>query len=110
MSLSSKELDGLSTAILSFVAQLDKVGADQWNLNVVAAVTAVLILLIKHRLGKIHGVDWYGFMHAFITGVGSVCCLYLDCFAADIVLDGEFCITLVVESLSSGRMLDHMTA
>lgn len=84
-----RELDGLSTAILSFVAQLDRLGADEWSLNIVAAVTAALILLIKNRLGKLHGIDWYGFVHALITGVGSVCCLYLDCFAADLIVDGE---------------------
>lgn len=85
---SEQQLDGLSVAILSFVNQLDeKLGAESWNLNIVAAVTAALILLIKHQLGTAHGVDWYGFMHAFITGIGSCCCIYLDTFAAEILLD-----------------------
>lgn len=89
MSSDTQELDGVSVAILSFVGQLDKLGTEEWNLNVVAGVTAALILLIKHQLGKMHGIDWYGFMHAFITGVGSCCCLYLDWYAADILLEGE---------------------
>jgi hypothetical protein len=84
----TRELDGLSIAILSFVAQLDKLGAYEVNLNVIAAVTAVLILVIKKSLGKLHGVDWYGFVHALITGVGSVMCLYLDTFAAEVMVDG----------------------
>ena len=88
--MSSRELDGLSSAILALVAQLDKhLGAGECNLNHVAAITAVLILVIKKSLGKLHGVDWYGFVHALITGVGSVLCLYLDCFAADLIMNGE---------------------
>jgi hypothetical protein len=50
--------------------------------------TTATILLIKTRLGQLHGVDWYAFMHALITGLGSCLCLYLDIFAYDSLRQG----------------------
>jgi hypothetical protein len=83
-------LDGVSSTILSLISLLDRVGAETWNLNHVAIATTATILIIRTRLGQLHGVDWYAFMHAMITGLGSILCLYLDVFAYDSLREGTF--------------------
>jgi cytochrome bd-type quinol oxidase subunit 1 len=104
------ELDSVSRVILSLISQLDRVGAETWNLNHVAMVTTATILIIRGRLGQLHGIDWYAFMHALITGVGSILCLYLDVFAYDTLREGTYkrshttlCLCLLTSSIIPPR-------
>jgi hypothetical protein len=100
------ELDIVSQAILSLISLFDSVGAERWNLNLVAVTTTATILLVKTRLGKLHGVDWYAFMHAVITGVGSCLCLYLDIFSYDSLRQG---MTRHAFDLATLRKIAHIT-
>ena len=91
-------LDCVSRLILSLISQLDRVGAETWNLNHVAMATTATILVIRACLGQLHGVDWYAFMHALVTGVGSILCLYLDVFAYDSLREGTYTFTHVIHT------------
>jgi TLC domain len=78
----SSELDIVSVSILSLASQLDKLGAGEWNLNVIAVVTSLILCGVQASLGKRHGIDWLAFVHALVTGIGGILCVYLDFFAA----------------------------
>jgi TLC domain len=75
-------LDPLTRVILSLIAVLDRCGAWTWNLRLVGAATAVILLLIRQALHKKRGVDWYPLAHAIVTAFGSLMCVYLDVYAA----------------------------
>jgi hypothetical protein len=79
---SELELDIVSVAILSLASQIDKLGAKEWNLNAIAIVTFLILWGIKTTLGKRHGIDWLAFVHALVSGIGGILCVYLDFFAA----------------------------
>lgn len=83
MSTVDVELDPFSVAILNFVAKLDALGAAEWNLYIVALVTTSFLYVIKLTCGKKAGIDWLAFIHALITGVGGILCVWLDWFAAE---------------------------
>jgi hypothetical protein len=43
----------------------------------------LLIWCVRATLQKKRGIDWYAFVHALVTGLGSMACVYLDLFAAE---------------------------
>ena len=91
MSSAEIQLDPISVAILSFTTKLDEVGALEWNLYVIAVVTALFLFTITLTLGNKWGIDWLAFIHALVTGVGGIICVYLDFYAAEAMtgLPGE---------------------
>mmetsp|Transcript_2991 Transcript_2991/g.4017 ORF Transcript_2991/g.4017 Transcript_2991/m.4017 type:complete len:272 (-) Transcript_2991:266-1081(-) len=72
----------MSRQVLGFIAILDKSGLATVNLNVVGAVTFFILLGIRFTLKKYRGVDWYAFLHAIVSGSGSLLAVYLDANAA----------------------------
>ena len=38
---------------------------------------------VKATLGDRHGIDWLAFIHALVSGIGGILCVYLDFFAAE---------------------------
>lgn len=85
------DLDPLSVAILSLTAKLDDFQAREWNLYAIAVVTTLILFGIKVTLGKWLGIDWLAFVHALVTGIGGMLCVYLDYSAAESItgLPGE---------------------
>ena len=81
-------LDSLSQLILSFSSSLDSYGAMEWNLRVVAVVTAFILVSVYKFAGKTGGIEWHGFLHALVTGIGGLACVYLD-FYASVELTGK---------------------
>ncbi len=77
------EIDPLSAKILSWTAKLDDLGARDWNLYAIALVTTIVLFLVKLTLGKRLGIDWLAFVHALVTGIGGMFCVYLDFRAAE---------------------------
>jgi hypothetical protein len=73
----------VTTGILSFISILDQYGAWEWNLRVVGLVTVLLLWCVRAALQKKRGIDWYAFVHALVSGLGSMACVYLDLFAAE---------------------------
>lgn len=69
-------LDPLSRTLLQSLVWID-VAAD-WNLYAVAAGTLLFLAAIWKSVGKRGGIEWYALLHAVVTGVGSVVCIYLD--------------------------------
>lgn len=76
-------LDPISVAILSFTEKLEELGALEWNLYWVAVVTTLFLFAVKVTLGKKLGIDWLAFIHALVTGLGGILCVYLDYNAAE---------------------------
>mmetsp|Transcript_21810 Transcript_21810/g.39596 ORF Transcript_21810/g.39596 Transcript_21810/m.39596 type:complete len:103 (+) Transcript_21810:79-387(+) len=77
------EIDPLSAKILYWTAKLDDLGARDWNLSAIALVTTIVLFLFKLTLGKRLGIDWLAFVHALVTGIGGMLCVYLDFRAAE---------------------------
>jgi hypothetical protein len=73
----------VTTGILSLIKILDDYGAWEWNLRVVGLVTVLVLWCVRATLQKKRGIDWYACVHAMVTGLGSMACVYLDLFAAE---------------------------
>jgi hypothetical protein len=73
----------VTTGILSCISILDQYGAWTWNLRVVGLVTVLGLWCVRAALQKKRGIDWYAFLHALVSGLGSMACVYLDVFAAE---------------------------
>ena len=72
-------LDPISIIILQFISNyLDQYNAIEWNLTYVAITTTVVLGIIRIVFQKYHGIDWYAFLHAMISSMGAVMCLYLN--------------------------------
>jgi hypothetical protein len=72
-------LDRISIFILQFISTyLDKYGAWEWDLNYVALYTTIALGCIRLIFKKYRGIDWYAFIHALISSLGSLACLYLN--------------------------------
>lgn len=76
-------IDPVSKLMLAGISIMDDAGAWQWDLRVVAVTSFLLLGGIRVLFGKRWGVDWYAFLHAVITTVGSFACLYLDTIASE---------------------------
>ena len=61
----------------------DVTGAPEWSSRHVAIVSAILLGGIRMVMKQKFGVNWYSLVHAFITGLGSFACVWLDVFAAE---------------------------
>jgi hypothetical protein len=72
-----------SGTVLSWISVLDDWGAATWNLRHVAIATALTLGLIRKAMHKNHGVDWYAFVHALVTGWGSLLAVYISVAAAE---------------------------
>mmetsp|Transcript_22890 Transcript_22890/g.33529 ORF Transcript_22890/g.33529 Transcript_22890/m.33529 type:complete len:262 (+) Transcript_22890:99-884(+) len=75
-------LDATSELFLSAISVLDSYGAKDWDLRVVTATSAALLLGMRMQIGHKYEIDWEAFVHAVITGVGSAMCIYLNIYAA----------------------------
>lgn len=77
------EIDPFSVQILAWTAKLDDLGAREWNLYAIALATTIVLFGVKLALGKRLGIDWLAFVHALVTGIGGILCVYLDFRAAE---------------------------
>mmetsp|Transcript_54 Transcript_54/g.74 ORF Transcript_54/g.74 Transcript_54/m.74 type:complete len:268 (+) Transcript_54:70-873(+) len=68
-------LSNLFLYVLSFI---DSYGAQEWNLRIVGATSAIIFLSIRMQFKKKYNIDWDALVHAWITAVGSVICCYFD--------------------------------
>ena len=101
-------MDPLSYHLLNGSQWMDKLGADEWNLHVVATAvsessldnksifnlfvtshnwqvplqSAVFFLGVRAAFGEKYGVKWDSFLHASITGIGSLVAIYLSVYAS----------------------------
>lgn len=71
--------------ILTQLSWLDELGAWEWDLRLVAVISAFLLASIRYVLRKRLGIDWYAFVHASIAAVGAVVCVYLDVVASEVL-------------------------
>jgi hypothetical protein len=85
--LKTEELGPLTRSIISFCVVLDDAGAWTWNLRIVAVITAIILGGIRIAFGNKRGVNWISLLHALVTAVGSLACVYLD-FQASVTLTG----------------------
>jgi hypothetical protein len=76
-------LEPISKAILSLIAILDGYGAQTWNLRLVGLATVLTLAVVRSLLQKKRGIDWYALLHALVSGLGSIACVYLDYFASE---------------------------
>jgi hypothetical protein len=76
-------LDPMTRAILMGTTFLDNCGAQSWNLRLVGITTTFTLWMIRVIFQKKRGVDWYALLHALISSLGSILCVYLDLFAAE---------------------------
>jgi TLC domain len=76
-------LDPVTRTLLSGIAVLDQHGAWTWDLRLVALGTTLVLWLIRLVFQKKHGIDWYAFLHAIVSSVGALACLYLDWVASE---------------------------
>ena len=95
---------------------MDNLGADEWNLHVVATAvsessldnkfifnlfvhhitdkcltfqSAVFFLGVRAAFGEKYGVKWDSFIHASITGIGSLVAIYLSMYASSVLTGYE---------------------
>lgn len=73
-------LNPFHRTIVSFISYyLDENGAGtEWNLRSIAFLSTIIFLAIRLILHKRYRIDWYGFIHSIITGIGSLLCIYLN--------------------------------
>mmetsp|Transcript_38549 Transcript_38549/g.93245 ORF Transcript_38549/g.93245 Transcript_38549/m.93245 type:complete len:285 (-) Transcript_38549:55-909(-) len=57
-------------------------GADQWTTRQIAFVSILLIGVMQFCIGNWKGVKWFSFIHAVVSGYGSLICMLLSYFAA----------------------------
>jgi len=57
-------------------------GAWELNHRSIAVVTAGCLFLIHLTLHKRWGVDWHSLVHALVSAIGSIACVYLDLFSS----------------------------
>jgi hypothetical protein len=77
-------LDTISLFLLNFIkVTLDDNGAWEWNLRVVAVVSAVVLAAIKFVFHKAYGIDWFSLTNAIVTGFGAAAIVYLNTFASE---------------------------
>lgn len=79
------QLDAVSQLILSFVSILDSYGAESWEPRKITGVSAVIFLILQYQFARRHGIEWFAFFHALLSGVGSAMCVYLDINASEIL-------------------------
>lgn len=80
----ASNLDPLSSLFLRGIEIIfDNNGANEWSPYGVAAVSCSFFWAIKMTMKKWRNVEWYGFAHSFVTGMGALVVLYLDLFAAE---------------------------
>ncbi len=78
------ELDATSELLLSLISTLDSsFGMSDWSLRTVTVTSAALFLGMRASIGHGYDVDWDALVHAFLSGVGSAICIYLNMYAAD---------------------------
>eukprot|EP00543_Licmophora_paradoxa_P008602 CAMPEP_0202449222 /NCGR_PEP_ID=MMETSP1360-20130828/7962_1 /ASSEMBLY_ACC=CAM_ASM_000848 /TAXON_ID=515479 /ORGANISM="Licmophora paradoxa, Strain CCMP2313" /LENGTH=301 /DNA_ID=CAMNT_0049067071 /DNA_START=46 /DNA_END=951 /DNA_ORIENTATION=+ len=58
----------------------------EWSPVWIAAVSALFFGAIKILMGKKCGIEWYGFLHAIITGIGALVVIYLNTFASEYLI------------------------
>eukprot|EP00545_Synedropsis_sp_CCMP1620_P005731 CAMPEP_0119007922 /NCGR_PEP_ID=MMETSP1176-20130426/3339_1 /TAXON_ID=265551 /ORGANISM="Synedropsis recta cf, Strain CCMP1620" /LENGTH=239 /DNA_ID=CAMNT_0006960157 /DNA_START=32 /DNA_END=748 /DNA_ORIENTATION=- len=81
---STETLDPISVALLSFIkVALDDNGAWEWNPRVVGIVSGIVLFAIRSAFHKAHGIDWFSFVNAVVTGLGAAAVIYLDFFASE---------------------------
>jgi hypothetical protein len=80
--LKTRDTGIVTKSFLHVVAQLDKLGARDWNLRTVAAVSFASLLVARTVGGIRGGIDWCALIHAIVTAIGSVMCTYLDLFSS----------------------------
>jgi hypothetical protein len=93
----------VTSGILSSISILDRYGAWTWNLRVVGLCTCLVLWVVRSGLKKKRGIDWYAFLHALVSGLGSMACVYLDLFAAETL-------TGTPEPLRSCRCMGPLTS
>lgn len=75
-------MSAMYSQIMSWIEYLDSYGAQDWDLRVVAMVSAVFLLTMRYTIGHKWNVDWDALVHAIISGIGSAVCIYLNFYAA----------------------------
>lgn len=73
----------VSHVFISSIRAFDDVtGAPEWSTRHVAVVSAIILGGVQMVMKQKFGVNWYSFLHAIVTGLGSFVCVWLDVFAA----------------------------
>ena len=54
----------------------------QWNYRIIALFFGAIWMTLYYTAGKKFGIDWYAFVHAILSGIGSLYCVYIDMFEA----------------------------
>ena len=80
---SGETVDMFSHWFLSAISVLDEHGAWTWNLLHVGMVTFLALGSVRITMGHWHGVDWYAFLHAIVSTLGSFVALFLDYSASE---------------------------
>jgi hypothetical protein len=76
---SNSSIDSWSNLFLVFIDRyLDQNGAWEWNSRVIAIISATVLLVVRWTIYKKGGIEWHAFLHALVTGIGSLVCFYLD--------------------------------
>ena len=60
---------------------MDAAGNDY---RIIASSSAIFWTAVRLLLGKTGSVDWYAVLHAVITAIGSILCIYFDLHASEI--------------------------
>ena len=78
------ELDIISQIFYSLIEILDSLGAQTWNLRHVAFVTVLILYIIRMKLKSWHGIEWYSFIHAVVSGYGAFIACYISLSAKEL--------------------------
>ncbi len=75
---SSQAVSPLTQQILRFCQMLDETGAWTWKYRDIAITTVGALFVVRSICHKKGGIDWYALLHALVSGLGSLACIYLD--------------------------------
>lgn len=79
-----ESLSEISQLILEYAKTIDAYYDENTSYKTVALIAAIFFLTLRlSPLKRKHDFDLDGFVHAFITGIGSAMCVYLDYFVAE---------------------------
>lgn len=76
--LQNEGISPFTTHILNFCRMLDDSGAWTWKYRDIAIATVLVLLVVRSVCHKKGGIDWYALLHALVSGLGSLACIYLD--------------------------------
>ena len=79
-------LDSIAQLFLKFISFLDSnLGMKTWNLRYTAFVTVLILYIIRKKCKSWHGIEWYSFIHAIISGYGSFIACYVSMSSKELV-------------------------